>query len=134
MVVVFGGGAVGSTHQAITTDYYGERAGARLHIDFVPPGALDVEPGSTAVALRARVSPHPILNTGTLSFELQRGSEVRAELFDVRGRRVRVLVDSPRLDPGPHRVPIGEGMTPGVYFYRVRAGGEAVTGRCLLLK
>jgi hypothetical protein len=69
-----------------------------------------------------------------LSFELPRGGAVRAEIFDVRGRRVRVLLDSSRLDPGPHRVPIGEGMTPGVYFYRVRAGGEVVTGRCLLLR
>jgi hypothetical protein len=88
----------------------------------------------------ASVAPNPFNPAGVLSFETSRPGPLRVAIFDVQGRMVRVLMDTPALPMGRHAVPIdgrtqrGQMLTSGLYFYRVEAGGETVTGRIVILK
>jgi YVTN family beta-propeller protein len=74
--------------------------------------------------------PNPFARETSLSFSLERNdSRVEIEVFDVRGRLVRTLLDR-RLTRGRHivgwdsRDTSGALVAPGVYFARYRVNGE----------
>jgi hypothetical protein len=59
---------------------------------------------------------------------------MRIELFDLAGRRVAVLRDAHE-DAGVHRLSWDtSGLRRGMYFYRIRAGGRAVSRSVLILE
>jgi streptogramin lyase len=93
-----------------------------------------------AAHLSASVTPNPLNPAGVLSFETSRPGPVKVSIFDVRGRKVRVLMDVPTLPAGSHVVPIdgrgarGQTLASGLYFFRVEAAEEAVTGRIVIMK
>jgi len=65
---------------------------------------------------------------------------VRITMFDLHGRLVRTLIETPYLPAGEHDVLIdgrgarGEVLSSGVYFYRVGSPDGNVTGRVVILK
>jgi subtilisin family serine protease len=86
--------------------------------------------------------PNPFNPSTTIRFQVPAGAEathVTLEIFDVRGRKVRTLVDADR-GPGNHAVQWngrsdrGEEVSSGVYLYRIHAGSFDATRRMLLLK
>jgi hypothetical protein len=94
-------------------------------------------PGSAPDRLTIRsVRPLPMDARGTLDLDLPRSAHVEVQLFDVAGRRVRVLHSEP-LPGGRNHVPLdlsGHGGAPvaGTYFLRVQAGEEAATGKVVI--
>jgi flagellar hook assembly protein FlgD len=64
---------------------------------------------------------------------------VKLSVYDVRGRLVRVLVDSER-KPGRHTVVWdgrngrGEMIASGIYFYTLRSGSRVYTKKMAALK
>jgi hypothetical protein len=60
------------------------------------------------------------------------------ELFDTAGRRLRVLADA-ALEPGEHVLlwngldDGGRRVPPGLVLIRMRAGGETITGRVMVV-
>ncbi len=74
--------------------------------------------------------PFPARQAVTLSFFLPAAGSVRLEAFDVRGRRVRGLIDELR-QPGTGTVvwdgldDAGSPVGSGLYFVRVTAGGAS---------
>ncbi|HYR51881.1 MAG TPA: PKD domain-containing protein [Candidatus Dormibacteraeota bacterium] len=94
--------------------------------------------GSSGV-IAAAVSPNPLNPAGTLLFTTTRPGNVKVDLFDLQGRLVRTLQTATYMDAGVHetRIVSGESGAPlssGVYFYRIQAPGESVTGRFSVLK
>lgn len=93
-----------------------------------------------AGTLAAAVSPNPLNPAGILRFATSRPGPARVTLYDVHGRRVRILMDTPGLPAGAHEVPIemlGERGAPlgsGVYFFRVEAQDGSAAGRVAVLK
>ncbi len=78
--------------------------------------------------------PNPFNPQTTIAYSLPRDTRVRLQVFDVRGRLVRTLVDGPRA-AGQHTVPFdGTSLASGTYFYRLDAGGEVVTRTMTLVK
>jgi hypothetical protein len=78
--------------------------------------------------------PNPFNPVTRFTYQLPRTERVEIALFDLSGRRVRTLVRGV-VSAGTHTVLIdGSGLAAGVYFYRVRAGGQAVVNKCVLLK
>jgi hypothetical protein len=84
--------------------------------------------------------PNPFNPTTEIAFGSPvGGARVRLEIFDVRGRRVRGLLDGP-LPAGRHRVlwdgqdDLGRGSPSGIYFYRLLWDDTERTRRMLLLK
>jgi hypothetical protein len=96
--------------------------------------------GDTRVSLRlAPNQPNPV-NSGTaISFDLPHAQRSSLAVFDLRGRLVRTLVDQD-LAAGPHRVQwdgrdkAGVPVASGVYFARLRAGGEQRQQRMVVVR
>ena len=83
--------------------------------------------------------PNPFNPSTTIRFSLERASETKLKIFDVRGRDVRTL-HAGRLGSGEHemvwdgRNDDGRTVGSGIYFYRLVADGYRGTQRMVLLK
>ncbi len=118
-----------------TVDHAGNEgpAGAPETITDAPP------PSSVKrFALHAAV-PNPFNPSTLLSFELPEVSRVQLVVYDVTGRRIRVLVDGLH-EAGNHEVTwdarddSGSHVSSGVYLYQLRAEGFVESRRVVLLK
>ncbi len=83
--------------------------------------------------------PNPFNPKTTIVFSLREQGQVSLNIYDVKGRLVRTLVDR-KLDANLHRVEwdgLGNNGSPissGIYFYRIKAGDFTQTKKMLLLK
>ncbi|MFC1572707.1 fibronectin type III domain-containing protein [Candidatus Eisenbacteria bacterium] len=84
-------------------------------------------------------SPNPFGDRTTIRFELPERMAVTLALYDICGRRVRLLLHED-LDRGAHGV-LWDGLTPagypaasGVYFYQLDGGGHTTIRQLLLLR
>jgi hypothetical protein len=79
-------------------------------------------------------APNPFNPSTMLSFQLERPGQARLELFDMMGRRVRLLSEG-TMAAGLHtqRLEAGE-LASGVYVLRLEADGQSQSRRLLLLK
>ena len=72
-------------------------------------------------------APSPFVESTALRFDLASAGTAHLEIFDVRGRHVRTLVDG-RLEAGQHtpvwdgRDDTGRTVAAGVYFVRLETG------------
>ncbi len=95
-----------------------------------------VEEGSRPdrVALHPNV-PNPFNPATVISYDVPSRMPLRLAVYDVAGRRVRVLLDDAVLDPGRHTVAWdgrgenGAQVASGVYFYRLLADGQVLSRR-----
>ena len=100
-------------------------------VTIVATDAPEVGPSISALRLRAS-TPNPFHFTATLRYFLPTRGPVQLAVFDVRGRRVRLLVNE-SLPAGEHaavwdgRDDAGKSVPSGVYFYRLEADGRAET-------
>lgn len=82
--------------------------------------------------------PEPFGPETTILFSLERGAGGDLSIFDLTGRRVKLLA-SGWLEAGPHSLTWdgtddrGRRMAPGVYFYRLTAGSFAGTRQMVML-
>ena len=111
-------------------------------------GLFSLESRPTAVAGEAAVPrrtelmrsyPNPFNASTVVPFRLGAAGQVRIDVFNLLGQRVRRLLDEPR-PPGLHKVSwsgtddLGSPVSSGVYFYRLTTGDVAETRRCMLLR
>jgi len=92
-------------------------------------------------ALEPLVYPNPTPANATLSFWTSRHGRLLVTLHDMRGRRLRTLLDMSDAPPANYRVAINVGipgvvgyLASGVYFYRVEGVDGVSTGRLLLIR
>ncbi len=95
--------------------------------------------GLPAVTRLHAAVPNPFNPLTTLSFDLAGPGPVRLDVFDLRGRLVRRLLDQP-LPAGVHRVAWdgrdskGRAAASGTYLYRLRAGDVVQDRKMQLLR
>ncbi len=83
--------------------------------------------------------PNPFNPATTISFAVPRVSQVRLEIINILGQRVRLLVDK-ELSAGQHQVlwdgkdESGADAPSGVYLYRLKAGDFTETRKMVLMK
>jgi hypothetical protein len=83
--------------------------------------------------------PNPFNPTATIRFEIARPAHVRLNVYDIRGRLVKTLVDELR-QANSYQVVwdgtnnSGGAVASGVYFYRMTAGSFVQTHKMMLLK
>lgn len=122
--------ATSATHAAVTDTVVG-MARASGTTGAGPPPAV-------AFALQSPV-PTPFSSEARIAFGLPREAEVRLEVFDVAGQRVRTLA-SGRHPAGPHRVTWsgddrrGRRLPTGVYLVRLTAGPWSAVRRALIVR
>ncbi|HEY3295597.1 MAG TPA: T9SS type A sorting domain-containing protein [bacterium] len=80
------------------------------------------------------VAPNPFNLTTTLSYSLPEAGAVKITLFDVLGRSVKQM-DFSSVPAGAHTAQLNaEGLSSGVYFVSLKAAGQTLTQKILLLK
>ncbi|MDD4224085.1 MAG: C25 family cysteine peptidase [Candidatus Cloacimonetes bacterium] len=83
--------------------------------------------------------PNPFNPTTTIRFELPAAAPVRLDVFNLRGQKVRSLVDS-ELPAGAHSAvwngqdDRGNPVSSGVYLYRLNNGERDLTRKMMLMK
>ncbi len=91
------------------------------------------------IALLKQNRPNPARAGTTIEFVLAFPAEVRIDVFDVAGRRVRTLRNE-EYQAGEHEVPWdlknedGLGVASGIYFYRLQAGGQSTARKLAVIK
>ncbi len=79
-------------------------------------------------------SPNPFNNSTNLTFQIERHSKVRIDIYDMLGRRIINLLDGD-MAAGDHSVVWNADQLPsGVYFCRLAADDHSMTTRITLLK
>lgn len=84
-------------------------------------------------------SPNPFNPSTTISFANAQTSDVKLEIFNIRGQKVRTLLDE-SLNAGTHRIvwdgcsDQGKSVSSGLYMYRLSSPGFAKTMKMMLLK
>ena len=78
--------------------------------------------------------PNPFNPSTTITYELPKTTVVGLRVYDLLGREVSVLVNEKR-NAGVHEVTFDAvGLSSGVYFYRLQAGGFTQTRKLCLIK
>jgi hypothetical protein len=94
-------------------------------------------PGGPRFALEAN-RPNPFARSTSIRYSLPSRQRVKLEIFDVRGRRIRVLADATE-EPGRYsatwdrRTASGSLSAAGVYFCRLSAGPFQAERKMLIL-
>jgi hypothetical protein len=102
-------------------------AGFTNTVDVAPPPSFE-----QGVALSA--SPNPFAGRTTLRYRLPAAGDVRLTVHDLAGREVARLVDGWQ-ESGEHRVRFdANGLSNGVYWYRLAIPGSVVNGRGVLMR
>ncbi|MCB0306638.1 MAG: T9SS type A sorting domain-containing protein, partial [Calditrichaeota bacterium] len=83
--------------------------------------------------------PNPFNPTTTIQYSLPEAAQVRLDIYNMTGQKVRTLV-SGGMEAGQHSVQwdgtneFGEKVTSGMYIYRIVAGDFVQTRKMVLLK
>jgi hypothetical protein len=78
--------------------------------------------------------PNPFNPATQIKFELSGQGTVRLTVFDMTGKEVSVLINDSR-PQGSYSVTFNaEGLSSGIYFYRLEAGNAAFTRKMMLIK
>jgi len=102
-------------------------------------GGSPATPVPEAGVFAVKHYPNPFNPLATIEFTLPQRGQVTVKIYNVRGERVRVLVDEHRM-AGRHeavwdgRNSRGESVASGVYLYRIVAGEFVETRKMTLLK
>ena len=84
--------------------------------------------------------PNPFNPRTTISYDLPAAAQVSLKIYDLAGRRVKVLQEGVSEKPGRHditwdgRDDSGRRVPAGVYLFRLEAGGYSETRRMVLVK
>ncbi len=84
--------------------------------------------------------PNPFNPTTTISFSLPENSSVELNIYNIKGQKVRSLLDDQR-DKSSHSIvwngknDNGNSVSSGIYFYKLEANNRMIdTKKCVLLK
>jgi|GEM_PF-3941386 len=95
------------------------------------PPADQARGGDAPPVLQAVCLPNPFRHTAALTLSTPMAGLAEIELFDAAGRvQHRQAYFAER---GEQRIELGDALTAGLYFYRIRLGGMTVSGKMLKL-
>ena len=79
--------------------------------------------------------PNPTSSSAIIRFALPQGTVVSLSVYDLHGRRVANLLNAVFQGAGRHEVPVATSdWKPGVYLYRLDAGGQSATRKMVVLR
>jgi hypothetical protein len=80
------------------------------------------------------VHPNPFSFFTTIEYELQEPVQVSLIVFNHLGKQIETLINQQQ-QQGKHQVTWNaEGLPPGIYFYRLQAGEQSVTGKMVVIR
>ncbi len=78
--------------------------------------------------------PNPFALTTTIPYAIDTSGNVRLEIFDLLGRRVKTLVDENKLAGRYQATWRPKAVAPGVYFARLTTGRQIATKQLVLTR
>jgi len=135
------------TFRNSTTDIFVLTDGGESH-EITGSGSVSLKAGDYTISAKslptefalAPAVPNPFNATTAIGFELPRNSEITLDIYDVSGRKVRMLANG-EYDAGIYRAvwdgrsDFGAELPSGLYFYRLQTeAGFSQTRRMLLVK
>ena len=106
----------------------------------IPTEPTAVRPHQGAPALLWIAGENPTSRAATLGIKTERDGPLRIDVYDVRGARVRTVLDEARSAKGIRtatwdlRGNRGERVSSGVYFVRMQAAGSVLTRRVTVVR
>jgi len=80
-----------------------------------------------------RSFPNPAHTTATIRYALPEAQHIRLEMYDLLGRRIRLLADAHKR-AGRHQYTLDTSRLPsGTYFYRLQAGDTTITRKATVV-
>jgi hypothetical protein len=131
------GDTLGNLDQGFATDVVMTGLATIAELAVVDSAAAGAVTRETALVTRA--CPNPFGEATRIGFSLSSPGAVEIAIFNTEGKLVRALIET-HLPPGPHETTWdgkdrhGSGVSPGVYFVRVRAGKAADRFKVVLLR
>jgi hypothetical protein len=107
--------------------------------EILTPLKAGEDPPKPAMTELYQAYPNPFNSSTRIRIYIPNSSKVKLEIFDIRGRLVKTLVDR-GLGAGEYRYGwngtnnAGVTVTSGSYFYRLISGDDVITRRMILLK
>ena len=109
-----------------------------MHIDVSDMLGIDVASLPTVFALHNNY-PNPFNPITNINYDIPEVSEVTLEIYNVMGQRVRTLVQGTH-EPGRYQIvwnatnDLGQGLSSGMYVYRIQAGDFVSVKKLVLMK
>lgn len=99
------------------------------------PTATSIEQGELPVHLALRQNyPNPFNPTTNITFELNNAEQVTLDVYNVQGQHIATLVNG-QYAAGEHQVNFNaDGLSSGVYFYRLQTSTRSITRSMTLVK
>ncbi len=122
-------------HQRIISHLTGAReAGGRDVLSGAFAAKEDAQSPDLPAAFEIAVLPNPFHQQTTLRYLLPHAAHVTVEVYNVLGQRVALLRDEEQGE-GTYNVTFeAQGLSSGVYLYRIRAGSETRVGTMMLAR
>ena len=96
-------------------------------------GRLALAAAAPTTPLALRVYPNPARSSTAFVFTLDQPARTAITLYNAAGTRCADVLTETSLAAGAHTVPYGAGiLPPGLYFYVVKTGQQAYTGKLVL--
>jgi hypothetical protein len=136
LVASSGGGAIASWTDSRNATGNGADIFA---LQVLNAGTVGVAPGVPRPIAFARPSPNPARGPFTLRFTLPREAQVRLDIYDALGRRVRRVVSGAE-PAGEHslawdrRDDAGATVRPGLYFAHLESEGRTITHKLVVVR
>jgi len=105
-------------------------AGNNLYIDnFSASGVTSIDNSLNPFSINLSIFPNPTQSSSTISFDLDKASDVQVKVFDLLGREVQTVVDA-KLADGNHTLAI-DNLSNGIYTVRITVDGASVTQKLI---
>ncbi|MDD3525181.1 MAG: carboxypeptidase regulatory-like domain-containing protein, partial [Candidatus Cloacimonetes bacterium] len=130
--------ATGFTSQEITDVLISPNQNTTLNVVLTPTSNEDDVIPVTVTVLKGN-SPNPFNPETNIAFDLAQAGPVSLEIFNIKGQRVRTLINKP-MPAGRHRIVFdarddrGKPLGSGVYLYRFRSGEYQSTRKMMLME
>ncbi len=93
-----------------------------------------IDSASTDYYVLEQNFPNPFNPVTTIRYRIKNRTQVQLEIYNLLGQKVRVLIDEQQ-DVGLYSYNFSaDGLSSGVYFYRLKAGSGSIIKKMLILK
>ncbi|MCB9251753.1 MAG: T9SS type A sorting domain-containing protein [Flavobacteriales bacterium] len=78
------------------------------------------------------ISPNPVSDKATIRYQINTTSDVKVELYDMSGKMVKEILNE-KQNYGTYTAEVDvEGLTPGIYYYKVSTGSYSETNKLII--
>ena len=94
-------------------------------------GLAEINPGKWNLAQNY---PNPFNPVTTISYQIPKTAKVKLSIFNIRGQLVKTLVNKNQMQGSYSIVWDANGLSSGIYFYKINAGDYTEIKKCLIVK